>query len=176
MATMILPTRPFAVPNPYATLSHKQPNPIGAERRPPPKPTRPTLEQIRRPEPTRPTPVQRRRMEANRVAALRRRRTLATPEPTRPTPAQSRRMEANRVYDDDMDPVEMPTVPQHPISQDVANRHSGGPHTLISLGDVHQIPPVAGSANYDNRPGTVGTADCVGRVKLAEFRNGTNGC
>ncbi|EJK54528.1 hypothetical protein THAOC_25835, partial [Thalassiosira oceanica] len=84
MATMILPTRPFAVPNPYATHSHKQPNPIRAERRPTPKPTRPT-------------PVQRRRMEANRVAALHRRRTLATPEPTRPTPVQSRRMEANRV-------------------------------------------------------------------------------
>ncbi|EJK55504.1 hypothetical protein THAOC_24763, partial [Thalassiosira oceanica] len=48
MATMILPTRPFAVPNPYATHSHKQPNPIRAERRPTPKPTRPTLEQIRR--------------------------------------------------------------------------------------------------------------------------------
>ncbi|EJK57418.1 hypothetical protein THAOC_22539 [Thalassiosira oceanica] len=59
MATMILPTRPFAVPNPYATLSHKQPNPIRAERRPTPKPTRPTLEQIRR-------------SESNRVAALHR--------------------------------------------------------------------------------------------------------
>ena len=86
------------------------------------------------------------------------------------------RQPPSQVYDDDMEPVAMPRVPQHPISQDVADRHSGGPHTLISVGDVNQIPPVAGSANYDNRPGTVGTADCVGRVKLAEFCNGTNGC
>ncbi|EJK53483.1 hypothetical protein THAOC_27083 [Thalassiosira oceanica] len=50
MATMTLPTRPFAVPNPYATPSHKQPNPIRAERRPTPEPTRPKLEQIRRSE------------------------------------------------------------------------------------------------------------------------------
>ena len=49
MATLTLPTRPFAVPtrpfavpNPYATPSHKQPNPIRAERRPTPEPTRPT--------------------------------------------------------------------------------------------------------------------------------------
>ncbi|EJK77451.1 hypothetical protein THAOC_00718, partial [Thalassiosira oceanica] len=84
MATMILPTRPFAVPNPYATHSHKEPNPIRAERRPTPKPTGPTLEQIRR-------------SESNGLAALHRRQTLATPEPTRPTPVQRRRMEANRV-------------------------------------------------------------------------------
>ncbi|EJK54741.1 hypothetical protein THAOC_25604, partial [Thalassiosira oceanica] len=84
MATLTLPTRPFAVPNPYATPSHKQPNPIRAERRPTPEPTRPTLEQIRR-------------SESNRLAALHRRRTLATPEPTRPTPDQSRRMESNRL-------------------------------------------------------------------------------
>ncbi|EJK66624.1 hypothetical protein THAOC_12444, partial [Thalassiosira oceanica] len=76
---MILPTRPFAVPNPYATHSHKQPNPIRAERRPTPKPTRPTLEQIRR-------------SDSNGLAALHRRQTLATPEPTRPTPVQRHKM------------------------------------------------------------------------------------
>ncbi|EJK54489.1 hypothetical protein THAOC_25879, partial [Thalassiosira oceanica] len=60
MATLILPTRPLAVPNPYATPSPKQPNPIRAERRPTPEPTRPTPEQLRR-------------SEANRLAALQRR-------------------------------------------------------------------------------------------------------
>ena len=66
MATLTLPTRPFAVPNPFATHSHKQPNAIRAEHRPTPKPTRPT-------------PFQSRQMEANRVAALHRRRTLWLP-------------------------------------------------------------------------------------------------
>ena len=86
------------------------------------------------------------------------------------------RQPPSQVYTDDMDPVAMPGAPQHPISPDVANRHSGGPDSLISFGDLNQLPPVAGSANYDTRPGSVGSAECVGKVKLAEFRNGCNGC
>ena len=73
------------------------------------------------------------------------------------------RQPPSQVYTDDMDPVAMPGAPQHPISPDVANRHSGGPDSLISFGDLNQIPPVAGSSNYDTRPGSVGSAECVGK-------------
>ncbi|EJK71700.1 hypothetical protein THAOC_06835 [Thalassiosira oceanica] len=86
------------------------------------------------------------------------------------------RQPQTQVLDDNLDPVEMPDTPDHPIASHVARRHSGGPDTAISFGDLNQIPPVAGISNYDSRPGNVGTAACVGRVKLSEFRNGCDGC
>ena len=75
-----------------------------------------------------------------------------------------------------MENVPLPDLVEHSVPEDVACRHSGGPHSSYTFGEINQLPPVAGVPYYKDGVGKIGTADCVGKLKLAKFQNGSPGC